>query len=127
MCGITGLWTTRHLGKSAEGGVQEMNTAIAHRGPDGSGIFWDSAAGICLGHRRLAIVDLSPAGEQPMTSRSGRFVIVFNGEIYNFERLRSQLSPLGHEFRGHSDTEVILAAFEQWGVSAAVERFVGMF
>jgi asparagine synthase (glutamine-hydrolysing) len=127
MCGIAGFWTSRLLPEEPERILKSMTSAIAHRGPDGYGHFWDPASGVGLGHRRLAVVDLSADGRQPMTSQSGRYVLVFNGEIYNFERLRVELLPLGHGFRGHSDTEVMLAAFEQWGVTAAVERFVGMF
>lgn len=127
MCGIAGFWTTNALTEAPERMLRNMTAAIAYRGPDGDGFFWDDSAGIALGHRRLAVVDLSEDGRQPMISRSGRFVLVFNGEIYNFERLRTILSPLGHSFRGHSDTEVMLAAFEQWGVVSAVEQFVGMF
>lgn len=127
MCGITGFWTARSFSADPQDVIEKMSAAVAHRGPDGSGSYWDCDSGVALGHRRLAIVDLSIEGRQPMTSASGRFVTVFNGEIYNFERLRSVLSPLGHAFRGRSDTEVALAAFEQWGVRDAVERFVGMF
>lgn len=127
MCGIAGFWTTASLESPPERILENMCGAVAHRGPDGSGFFWDGDSGVALGHRRLAIVDLSIEGRQPMVSRSGRFVIVFNGEVYNFERLRATLVPLGHHFRGHSDTEVMLAALEQWGIRAALEQFVGMF
>jgi asparagine synthase (glutamine-hydrolysing) len=127
MCGIAGFWTSRRFGKAPQAILEAMTAAIAYRGPDGSGVYWDERHGVGLGHRRLAVVDLSEDGHQPMTSRSGRFVLVFNGEIYNFERLRKTLAPLGHSFRGHSDTEVMLAAFEQWGVLGAIDKFVGMF
>jgi asparagine synthase (glutamine-hydrolysing) len=127
MCGIAGFWTSRRLAEAPELILKAMTSSIAYRGPDGEGHFWDSTSGVGLGHRRLAVVDLSADGYQPMTSRSGRYVLVFNGEIYNFERLRAELVPLGHCFRGHSDTEVMLAAFEQWGVTAAIGKFVGMF
>ena len=127
MCGIAGFWTSRELTEAPERVLRNMTAAIAYRGPDGDGFYWDDTSGVALGHRRLAVVDLSEDGRQPMISRSGRFVLVFNGEIYNFERLRAVLSPLGHSFRGHSDTEVMLASFDEWGVAAAVHKFVGMF
>jgi asparagine synthase (glutamine-hydrolysing) len=129
MCGITGFWDTsiELNGERLRSIATQMSDAIIHRGPDNGGVWVDEAAGIALGHRRLAIVDLSPEGHQPMISSDGRYTIVFNGEIYNFVALRQELIALGHSFRGHSDTEVMLAGFSQWGIAPAVERFNGMF
>jgi asparagine synthase (glutamine-hydrolysing) len=104
-----------------------MTDRLVHRGPDDSGVWVDAEPGIALGFRRLAIVDLSPAGHQPMVSPDGRYVIVFNGEVYNFKELRKDLESRGHDFRSHSDTEVILQAVSEWGLEAAVKKFVGMF
>src|SRR5580704_1881561 len=104
-----------------------MATTLHHRGPDGGGIWMDRDAGIALGHRRLAIVDLTDAGHQPMLSHSNGLVMTFNGEIYNFAELRPKLESLGHCFRGHSDSEVMLAAFESFGIEAALRQFAGMF
>ncbi|MHB1566957.1 MAG: asparagine synthase (glutamine-hydrolyzing) [Acidiferrobacter sp.] len=127
MCGIAGMFVP--AGRVDADVLQRMTTRIAHRGPDDAGYWQDSAAGIGLGHRRLAIVDLSPGGHQPMHSASGRYVMVFNGEVYNFKDLRRDLDRerRAPEWRGSSDTEVMLAAIEAWGLSAAVTRFVGMF
>lgn len=129
MCGIGGfLDTSRSLGnRDLETTVLEMVNMLHHRGPDASGTWVDAAAGVALGHRRLAIVDLSQEGHQPMRSACGRYVVSFNGEIYNFQTLRRELEALGHRFRGHSDTEVMLACISQWGILSAVKRFNGMF
>ena len=106
-----------------------MSDTLAHRGPDDAGAWVDAAAGLALGHRRLAVLDLSPAGHQPMHSASGRFVIAFNGEIYNHADLRGELQSRGAApaWRGHSDTETLLAGFEHWGIEATLKRAVGMF
>ncbi len=104
-----------------------MTDRIVHRGPDAGGAWVDPNGAIALGHRRLSILDLSPEGAQPMISRDGRYVISFNGEIYNFKSIRDELIDLGHNFRGHSDTEVMLVSFCQWGVECSVPRFSGMF
>jgi len=104
-----------------------MCEQIKHRGPDDAGTWVGASEGIALGHRRLSILDLSSAGHQPMESNCGRYVVVFNGEIYNFRQLRTELEGLNHAFVGRSDTEVLLAAVAQWGVDASLKRFVGMF
>ena len=125
MCGIAGIFSRQ--GEEWETVVSAMVQAIRYRGPDDSGVWCDRSAGVALGHARLSILDLSPEGHQPMASGSGRYVISYNGEIYNFTELRSELEATGAKFRGHSDTEVMLAAFEEWGLARAVQRFVGMF
>lgn len=129
MCGIAGIWDVgyRHGTESSAAILREMTRAIRYRGPDDEGYFQQAEAGVALGHRRLSIVDLSPAGHQPMLSAGGRYVIVFNGEVYNHMRLRPELQAAGASFRGHSDTEVMLAAIEHWGLEAALSRFIGMF
>jgi asparagine synthase (glutamine-hydrolysing) len=125
MCGIAGFWENRRGGEHPVEILSRMGTALAHRGPNDSGVFHDDEAGLGMAFRRLSILDLSPEGHQPMSSASGGHVIVFNGEVYNFEEIRAELG--AHNWRGHSDTEVIIEAIERWGVEAAVGRFVGMF
>jgi asparagine synthase (glutamine-hydrolysing) len=129
MCGISGYWDiSRQISnEQLPIVVEQMSNTLLHRGPDSGGVWVDIEAGIALGHRRLAIVDLSPHGHQPMMSADGRYVMVFNGEIYNFLELQKQLEALGYRFRGHSDTEIMLAGFCQWGVLEAIKRFNGMF
>ena len=128
MCGITGFWGEPETeGAVLRLRVSHMAQRMAHRGPDDADEWVDEQCGIGLGFRRLAIVDLSPAGRQPMESASGRYIIIFNGEVYNFATVRVELEGLGHRFRGGSDTEVLLAAVEEWGLVRAIERFVGMF
>jgi len=129
MCGITGFLdlSSKTIQETFQPVIKRMTDMLVHRGPDDSGEWVDAQNGIALGFRRLAILDLSPAGRQPMLSADGRYVIVYNGEVYNFNQLRTELAGLGHAFRGHSDTEVMLAAICQWGLEAAVRRFNGMF
>ncbi len=123
MCGLTGAFHVDGRPVSVSM-LRRMTDALAHRGPDGEG-FWTSSF-VGFGHRRLAIIDLSPAGHQPMQSPDGQVVLVYNGEIYDFQNLRLDLESKGHLFRSRSDTEVLLHAYLEWGV-AAVERLNGMF
>ena len=128
MCGLAGILTAES--SERDGLVQratEMGAALYHRGPDDEGVWVDADHGIALAFRRLSIIDLSADGHQPMRSRSGRFQLVFNGEIYNYRELRRELEQKGARFAGQSDTEVILAAFEAWGLEASLRRFIGMF
>lgn len=129
MCGITGFFETRQKrDRSAIGVVgKAMNAALAKRGPDDEGGWQDPDLPLFLGHRRLSIIDLSADGHQPMESASGRYMLTYNGEIYNFQELTAALTALGSTFRGRSDTEVMLAAFEQWGVNQALQKLNGMF
>ena len=127
MCGIAGFWSGAVRPAAPEETLVSMAACLAHRGPDSHGIWCDNELGVALGHRRLAIVDLSPTGAQPMMSSNGRWIIILNGEIYNFRALRDELRGRGHSFRGHSDTEVLLVAVEEWGIEAAVKRCAGMF
>ena len=113
MCGIAGIFSPGH--NDLQSSIEKMTSAISHRGPDSYGYWRHGKLPLAFGHRRLAIVDLSPTGHQPMTSQSGRFTMVFNGEIYNYLELREELSALGATFHGSSDTEVSPARLEGGG------------
>ena len=128
MCGLTGVWTTGSISDLPET-IRQMSDALHHRGPDAGGQWIDADVGIALGHRRLAIIELSERGAQPMHSSCGRYVLVFNGEIYNHLELRRELAASGNApaWRGASDTETLLASFVAWGVGATLQRTVGMF
>src|SRR5690242_10958138 len=128
MCGIVGIMMPgTQRADALEELARGMSTLIAYRGPDDDGVWAEPSAGVALGFRRLSIIDLSAAGHQPMQSPTGRFTMVFNGEVYNYREIAAELAAHGQRFRGHSDTEVILASFERWGIAAAVQRFIGMF
>jgi asparagine synthase (glutamine-hydrolysing) len=127
MCGLVALYAPTRGTDERLTILRGMARAIAHRGPDHQGEFEDLGTGLGLAHRRLSIVDLSPDGHQPMVSTSKRYVIVFNGEIYNFKSLRDDLRAMGVAFRGRSDTEVILAAVEAWGLNTTCQKIRGMF
>jgi asparagine synthase (glutamine-hydrolysing) len=123
MCGIAGFFQPGGFQPgTAQADLARMAAALLHRGPDGEGEWIDAEAGVAFCHRRLAIIDLSPLGSQPMRSHSGRFTITFNGEVYNYRELRAELSASGFSFRSESDTEVLLAAVERWGVHEALRR-----
>ncbi|WP_201610408.1 asparagine synthase (glutamine-hydrolyzing) [Psychrobacter submarinus] len=129
MCGLNGFSGTQASEYDADQAIKEMNSALHHRGPDDEGSWQDDRLGLVLGHRRLAIQDLSPAGAQPMHSQCGQYVLVFNGEIYNHLELRQQLAEQGIvvDWRGHSDTETILACFVVWGIEKTLSSMIGMF
>ena len=129
MCGIAGLFDLKR-----KFGVDELHAvasrmaeSLRHRGPDDHGVWIDAEAGVAFAHTRLAIIDLSPAGAQPMVSSCGRFVLCYNGEVYNAPELRAELEAAGRKFRGHSDTEVMVEGFAVWGVQPTIERLIGMF
>src|SRR5688572_17922932 len=129
MCGLAGLLraTPDASDERLTALAGAMGDALVHRGPDDRGVWTEADTGIALAHRRLSILDLSPLGHQPMASSDHRFVIAYNGEVYNFAELREVLVARGHAFRGHSDTEVLLAAVVEWGVEDAISRCNGMF
>lgn len=132
MCGFCGFYTSHNVSGAftqAKKTLVSMADAIQNRGPDDSGYWIDEEIGLAFGHRRLSIQDLSAAGHQPMSSASNRFMIVYNGEVYNFNELKNELeeSEMAPVWRGHSDTEILLAGFEAWGVVETVKRMVGMF
>ena len=126
MCGIAGILDPAG-GTALPDRAAAMARRLHHRGPDGSDVWTDPEAGIALGHRRLAIIDLSPAGPQPMISSCGRMVLSYNGEIYNAAELRTELEAGGRVFRGHSDSEVIVEGAAEWGLAALLPRLIGMF
>ena len=131
MCGFAGFLggVSRRSSEEDEALLRRMANTLVHRGPNDVGLWIDRERGIALGFRRLSIVDLSPAGHQPMQSSSGRYVITFNGEIYNHLSLRNELeeSATAPNWRGHCDTETLLAGFDAWGIQKTIERAVGMF
>lgn len=130
MCGIAGFWSAAPIAEAtAREWIHDMTETLVHRGPDGSGAFFDREAGLGLGHRRLSIVDLSEQGTQPMWSRSGRYCVTYNGEIYNAPEIRAELAHDGCDlaWRGHSDTETMVEAIDAWGLEPALARFRGMF
>ncbi|QDT65104.1 asparagine synthase (glutamine-hydrolyzing) [Calycomorphotria hydatis] len=128
MCGITGFWgPATSAAEALRETVTRMADQIAYRGPDAAGTWVDPSVGLALGHRRLSILDLSEAGAQPMTSSCGRIVLTYNGEVYNFQEIRTELEQRGRSFRGHSDTEVLVEGIAEWGVNAMLQKAIGMF
>ena len=124
MCGLVGAMSLSNFKTSSEA-IQRMAQSIVHRGPDAGDVWIDTEAGIALAHRRLSIVDLSPEGAQPMHSANERYVLSYNGEIYNHQALRSELGQ--QNWRGHSDTETLLTAICEWGLELTLQKSIGMF
>jgi len=128
MCGIAGLWFSESADAAQlESSGRAMGAAMSHRGPDAEGVWSDVPRGLALTHRRLSILDLTEAGAQPMHSHCGRYVLIYNGECYNFGELRNELIAAGCKFRGGSDTEVIVESCARWGVRKTLEHLNGMF
>ena len=128
MCGLAGFFSNKEFSFEPSKVLEEMGAAIVTRGPDSSGLWFDNQQGVGLVHRRLSIIDLSEAGHQPMLSECGRYVIVYNGEIYNHLEIRAELEQISPRvWRGHSDTETLLAAVLQWGLKEALQKSIGMF
>ena len=125
MCGITGYWSRRGDPAAWLNDLAGSVATLRRRGPDDSGVWVRPGGRVALGHTRLSILDLSPLGHQPMHSHDGSMAMVFNGEVYNFATIRGELEALGHRFRSSGDSEVILAAIQQWGMRA-VDKFIGM-
>jgi asparagine synthase (glutamine-hydrolysing) len=129
VCGIAGFvdLASRHTAEQMERAVTAMRDTLTHRGPDDQGCWIDPARGVAFGHRRLSVIDLSPAGHQPMVSSCGRYVIAYNGEVYSHPEMRRELEALGRTFRGHSDTEILVEAISEWGLEQTLPRLIGMF
>jgi asparagine synthase (glutamine-hydrolysing) len=129
MCGIAGFVgaSPQIAGGNVDAVAEAMAASLALRGPDDQGIWSDPEAGTALAHRRLSIIDLSPAGHQPMVSADGRFIISYNGEVYSYQPIAAELAARGCKFRGHSDTEVILESFAANGIEPTLKRMIGMF
>jgi asparagine synthase (glutamine-hydrolysing) len=125
MCGIVGFQTSRNFDR-LKNSLPEATSKLIHRGPNDSGLFFDEKFGLGLGHRRLSVIDLSQAGHQPMAGDEARVQVVYNGEVYNFKKIRKRLNELGHVFNSDTDTEVVLKAYIQWGIDC-LKRFRGMF
>lgn len=129
MCGLTGFWQIANGSQLMQSRLMGMTQQIEHRGPDSDGYWLDHSVGIAIGHRRLSILDLSPTGAQPMQTSGNRWVLAFNGEIYNHQLIRAELQKTDYApvWRGHSDTETLLAGFDAWGIRTTIEKCIGMF
>jgi asparagine synthase (glutamine-hydrolysing) len=127
MCGITGFWSDARPAAELEARARAMSDRLTYRGPDDAGIWCDAETGLALAHRRLSIIDLSPEGHQPMRSADGRWLLSYNGEIYNYPEVAAELAARGVRFRSSSDTEVLLEGIAAWGVEETLGRIAGMF